>query len=164
VKRSTVCAAIVLSGLAGAAAAQPPAAEQPLAGLEAPASAAPAADEQTQAKRRDPFRPFVLDLRKAGTEPEQLRSPLQRYELAQLTVTAILLDLAPPRAMLQDSAGMGYIVTPGTPIGTHGGVVTAIEPGRVIVEEKTLDFYGKEQVRREVLEFPRETETQAGGQ
>jgi hypothetical protein len=43
-------------------------------------------------------------------------------------------------------------------------VVTAIEPGRVIVEEKTLDFYGKEQVRREVLEISKESEAQGAGQ
>jgi hypothetical protein len=57
---------------------------------------------------------------------------------------------------------MGFIVTPGTPIGRNRGVVTVIEPRRVIVEEKVLDFYGKEQVQRVVLEMPQETEPQRG--
>ena len=57
---------------------------------------------------------------------------------------------------------MGYIVTLGTPIGRNGGVVTAIEPQRVVVEERVLDFYGKEQVNRIVMETPKEG-TELGG-
>jgi len=34
--------------------------------------------------------------------------------------------------------------------------VTAIEPRQVVVEERVLDFYGNEQVRRIVMETPKE--------
>ncbi len=51
---------------------------------------------------------------------------------------------------------MGYIVSIGTPIGPSGGVVTAIERQKVIVEEKVVDFYGNEQVNRIVMETPKE--------
>ena len=51
----------------------------------------------------------------------------------------------PPRAMLQDNSGMGYIVTPGTPIGRRRGVVKSIEPRRIVVEEHVIDYYGREQ-------------------
>ena len=118
---------------------------------EAPPSAPPE-------HRRDPFRPFLLDL-----QPEAARvplTPLQQYELGQLTVSGVVWALNPPRAMLQDNNGMGYIVTPGTPIGRHGGVVRAIEPTRVIVEEKTFDYYGNEQVHETVLELPRDDKPQ----
>jgi Tfp pilus assembly protein PilP len=90
-------------------------------------------------------------------------TPLQQYELRQLTVTAVLWDLKPPVAMVEDSAGMGFIVSPGTPIGNHGGVVTAIEPGRIIVEEKAVDFYGREEVRKVALEIVRSNEPQRVG-
>jgi hypothetical protein len=103
--------------------------------------------------RRDPFRPFTLDLRPEARVPV---TPLQRYELGQLTVVATIWDLSPPRAMVEDSFGMGYIITIGTPIGRNGGVVTAIEPQRVLVEERVLDFYGREQVNRIVMETPKE--------
>jgi len=108
--------------------------------------------------RRDPFRPFLLDLR-----PEVVKvplTPLQQFELGQLTVSGVVWALDPPRAMLQDNNGMGYIVIPGTPIGRHGGTVRAIEPTRVIVEEKTFDYYGNETVRQTVLELPRENKPQ----
>jgi hypothetical protein len=71
-------------------------------------------------------------------------------------------DFTPPLAMLEDELGMGFIVSPGTLIGRLGGVVTGIQPGRVIVEEKMVDFYGHEQVNRVVLEMPREGEPTAG--
>ena len=111
-------------------------------------------------RARDPFRPFTLDLR--PVETDQPLTPLQRYELAQLRVAAILLNLIPPRALLEDNSGMGFIVTPGTPIGRHRGVVAAIEPRTVIVEEKALDFYGREQVNRVAMEMAEESDVQGG--
>jgi len=103
--------------------------------------------------RRDPFRPFTLDLRPEAHVPV---TPLQRYELGQLTVVGTVWDMSPPRAMVEDSFGMGYIITLGTPIGRNGGIVTAIEPQRVLVEERVLDFYGREQINRIVMETPKE--------
>ena len=104
---------------------------------------------------RDPFRPYTFNLHPQQLAHAQL-TPLQRYDTGQLTVAATIWDVSPPRAMLQDSVGMGYIVTLGTLIGPNGGLVTAIEPQRVIVEERVLDFYGKEQVNRIVMETPKE--------
>jgi len=146
-----LCAALLLTVIPAAQAedAAPPAAEQP----------APETDGQPQAPpynpagRRDPFRPFTLDIR---PEARTQLTPLQRYELGQLSVVGTVWELSPPRAMVEDSVGMGYIVTVGTPIGRNGGVVTAIEPQRVLVEERVLDFYGKEQINRIVMETPKE--------
>lgn len=112
---------------------------------------------------RDPFRPFTLDLRPETNENEIL-TPLQRFELAQLRLAGVVLNLRPPRAMLQDSSGMGFIITPGTPIGRRRGVVKSIEARRVVVEEHVLDYYGREQVHQVVIEMPRETKPQSAGQ
>ncbi len=107
---------------------------------------------------RDPFRPFTLDLKPKKVADETFLTPLQRYDLQQLTVVGVLLDLEPPRAMVQDDAGMGYIVTPGTQIGRRSGVVTDVQPRQIIVEETYVDFYGREQVRKAILEMPQEEE------
>ena len=106
-------------------------------------------------QRRDPFRPFTLDMRLRPDLAIQ-QTPLQHYELGQLAVVGTVWDVSPPRAMVEDTTGMGYIVSLGTPIGSSGGVVTAIEPQRIIVEERVLDYYGKEQVNRIVMETPKE--------
>jgi Tfp pilus assembly protein PilP len=98
--------------------------------------------------RRDPFRPFVIDNRRL-----QL-TPLQKYELGQLKVAGVISGPSTPRAMVEDGGGMGYIVTIGTPMGPNGGVVTAILPGRIVVEESVLDYYGKESKHQVVLAVP----------
>lgn len=149
----------------------PSAAERPAPGEQPPAADAPPAEPATDVEprrvatgtsMRDPFRPFTLDLR--PQREEQPITPLQRYELAQLRVVAVVLNLNPPRALLEDSSGMGFIVTPGTPVGRRNGVVTAIQPRRILVEEKAMDFYGREQAKLVVLEMASETEVQGGSQ
>jgi len=131
---------------------------------EAAAAAAAQAMAQALAQRgRDPFRPFTLDLRPETNENEIL-TPLQRYELPQLKLAGVVLNLRPPRAMLQDNAGMGFIITPGTPIGRRRGVVKAIEPRRIVVEEHILDYYGREQVHQVVIEMPKDTRQASAGQ
>jgi hypothetical protein len=115
-----------------------------------------------EGRQRNPFRPFTLDLRpQYSGEP---LTPLERYDLPQLRVAAVLVDLQPPRAMLEDNSGMGYIVTPGTPIGRNRGVVTAIESRHIVVEEKLVDYYGREQTQRVVLEMPKDEEAQRDDQ
>lgn len=114
--------------------------------------------------RRDPFRPFTLDLQHAEAPEAEILSPLQRYEIAQLKLTGLVLDLRPPRAMLQDNSGMGYIVTPGTPIGRRHGVVKSIEPGRLVVEETVLDYYGRQQPHQVVVEMPRDDKKDDSGE
>ena len=146
-----LCAALLLATIPAARAedAPPPAAAQPAQETDGQ----PQAPAYNPAGRRDPFRPFTLDIR---PEARTQLTPLQRYELGQLSVVGTVWELSPPRAMLEDSVGMGFIVTVGTPIGRNGGVVTAIEPQRVVVEERVLDFYGKEQINRIVMETPKE--------
>jgi Tfp pilus assembly protein PilP len=149
----TVLAVSVLVALAGVSGAQAPSVASLPEVLDAPAAEA----AQPITRRRDPFRPFTLDIR--PSEARVQLSPLQRYELGQLTVVGTVWAVSPPRAMLEDSSGMGFIVTIGTLIGPNGGQVTAIEPERVVIEEHVTDFYGKEQVNRVVMETPKEEPT-----
>jgi Tfp pilus assembly protein PilP len=131
--------------------------EPPAVGESAVGEAGAAA--ATHAQMRDPFRPFTLNMRPEA--PVQV-TPLQRFEIGQLTLVATVWEMSPPRALVEDSFGMGYIITLGTPIGPNDGVVRAIEPQRVLVEERVLDFYGKERINQVVMETPREEPNQPG--
>ncbi|MEO8603581.1 MAG: pilus assembly protein PilP [bacterium] len=124
----------------------------PIGGEAAAAAAAAAALGDP---RRDPFRPFTLSLR-TDVEEGEILSPLQRFELPQLRLAGVVLAMHPPRAMLQDNSGMGYIVVPGTPIGRRQGVVKSIEARRIVVEEQVLDYYGNQQPHEVVIEMPRD--------
>lgn len=100
---------------------------------------------------RDPFEPPRLNA------TADARTPLQTYQLGQLKLVGVVAQ--PPegyRAMVEDSAGLGYIITTGTPIGSSGGVVRSIEPRRVVIEESTRDFYGDVKPKQVVMELPQE--------
>jgi Tfp pilus assembly protein PilP len=97
--------------------------------------------------RRDPFRPFTLNTRTHS--PREALSPLERYELAQLKLVGIVWHVREPSAMIEDSAGLGYVVKVGTPIGPNDGKVKAIQPDQIIVEETYVDLFGGKK-RREV--------------
>lgn len=102
------------------------------------------------AGKRDPFlSPFYHQPEQ--TAPEEAKTPLQRFDLGQLKLVGIILEEKEPKALIEDSGGLGYIVTKGTPIGSKGGVIKAIEPKRVVVEEYETDFYGKRQAQEREL-------------
>ena len=111
-----------------------------------------AAYEYEPEGKRDPFRPFALQ---AATPAaiEQL-TPLQRYEIGQLKLVGIVLDVKLPRAMVEDDQGLGFILFPGTPVGPNGGVVTAIQPRQVVVVEWQTDVVGEKHRKEYVLELP----------
>ncbi|MCC6849713.1 MAG: pilus assembly protein PilP [Deltaproteobacteria bacterium] len=100
---------------------------------------------------RDPFTPPRLN------STANARTPLETYQLGQLKLVGVVAQ--PPlgyRAMVEDSAGLGYIITTGTPIGSSGGVVRSIESRRVVIEESIRDFYGDMKPKEVVMELPQE--------
>jgi len=76
-------------------------------------------------------------------DPAEQRTPLQRYEITQLRLVAVIYDTKDPRAVVEDDQGLGYIVHVGTPIGPNGGQVRGIERGRVLITEDSVDYYGE---------------------
>jgi type IV pilus assembly PilP-like protein len=103
------------------------------------------------AAHRDPFRPPRLN------GAAQAKTPLETYQLGQLKLVGVVAQSSEGyRAMVEDSAGLGYIITTGTPIGSSGGVVRSIEPRRVVIEESTRDYYGDVKSKEVVMELPQE--------
>ena len=89
----------------------------------------------------------------AVTRSGEPPTPLQRYEIGQLKLVAIIYDTTQPRAVVEDDQGLGYIVRVGTAIGANGGRVRDIERGRVLIEEDSIDFYGESHVSNVVMEL-----------
>jgi len=58
------------------------------------------------------------------------------------------MDAKDPRAMVEDSAGLGYVVRIGTPIGPNEGKIKDIKAGEVVIEENYVDFYGARKSRQ----------------
>lgn len=109
--------------------------------------------------RIDPFEPF---LRKpeadAPDEKSELarrapRTPLEKIDLSQLRLTAVLRTPTRTKALVQESSGKGYVINEGTYIGNKGGQVSKILKDRMMVEEKYLDVFGKISVREREMKL-----------
>lgn len=108
----------------------------------------------TREGKVDPFEPFlrVPEAKVSESEQEKLhirppQTPLEKFDLSQLKLTAILQAPGRTRALVQESTGKGYIISEGTYIGNKGGQVSKILKDRIVVEEKYLDVLGKPAVR-----------------
>ena len=104
---------------------------------------------------RDPFRPSSIQTRTSSRSKDNL-SPLERFELGQLKVVGIVWDIKEPRAMIEDTAGLGYTILVGTPIGGSEGKVKAINRNQVVVEESFQDFSGKKKTREVLMKLSME--------
>ena len=106
----------------------------------------------------DPFKPLFKEEPKPKAEktrtpkkPERPRTPLERLDLGQLRLTAIVFSETRPRAMVEEDNGKGYVIQIGTPIGLERGQVTAIQRDRIVIEHlKTDDFGNTAPLRREL--------------
>ncbi len=94
--------------------------------------------------KRDPFRSPFLDLvamEEARDRAERL-TPLQKWDLDQLTVRAIISATADPMAMVLDPEGHGHVVRRGVLIGRNWGRVTAIRRECLVITEQMRDATG----------------------
>ena len=106
--------------------------------------------------RPDPFLPFIKEKvlqqdkqqREVEEEPQEQLPGLQGFEPGQLTLVAIVLKRPSPIAMVQDSAGKGYLVEEGSKIG-RTGVVEKITDNTVVIQQATTTW-NKEKLFRQV--------------
>ena len=100
---------------------------------------------------RDPFKSFVAT-RTAATihtsKAPRVKTPLQRYSLDQLKVVGIIAGGIVSKALVEDDAGKGYVVSMGDAVGSEGGKITSIRKDRIIIESTYSDVLGNEKVRR----------------
>lgn len=113
----------------------------------------PETPRYSSAGKRDPFRPLSVKPKASRRARENL-SPLERYEIGQLKLVAIVWDIKEPKAMVEDAAGLGYIVKIGTLIGPNDGKVKAIKPAEVVIEESFTDFYGARKSQEISMKLP----------
>jgi type IV pilus assembly protein PilP len=106
--------------------------------------------------KRDPFRPYFVDVRKEPIDPNRARTELEMFDLEQLRLVAILTGMETPMAMVEDPENKGYPITIGTPIGKNGGRVARITKDDVVVEEEYYNSEGKRILNKVALRLPKE--------
>ena len=111
--------------------------------------------------RSDPFAPFISDKTDEGlnsndiVEGEEQLTGMQLFEPGQLTLVAIVTTPDQKFAMVEDVTGKGYIIKEGTKIGKRG-VVQAIIPNKVIIEETAMTRAGKKLTSNTVMVLRKE--------
>jgi len=141
-------------------------------GLPAPASVSAgakpmivlAAASYDPAGRVDPFEPLFKE-EPAGKatasaipaskikKPRPPLTPLEKVDLSQLALKAVLRTPRGNKALVEESSGKGYIIKKGTYIGTRSGTVVSILKDRVIIEEEFEDALGKVTIQEKELKL-----------
>jgi Tfp pilus assembly protein PilP len=128
------------------------------------ASTSAVGDSYNPEGKIDPFLPLlkdepqkVLPDTKTKKEKREPTTPLERVDLSQLKLTAIIRTPSGFKAMVEEITGKGYIVSVGTYIGIHSGSVTNILKDRIIVEEEVEDELGNFSNRNSELKFQKPT-------
>ena len=116
-----------------------------------PAAAAAVAYHYDPTDKTDPFKSYVR--REVTLQNDETSSPLERFDLSQLTVMGIIWGVDEPRALVKDPTGKGYIVKAGTPIGKNKGRILRIEDNKVVVKETYLDHLDRATTKEVELEL-----------
>ena len=97
----------------------------------------------------------VVAAKKVERKKRKPTTPLERIELSQLSLRAIVRSAQGNKALVEESSGKGYIITKGTFIGVNQGTVIDIQKDRVIVEEEVEDIQGDVTFKTRELRLPK---------
>jgi len=89
---------------------------------------------------RDPFEP-VRDV-----VQEHEATPLERFPVNELRLVATVDGVDPPRALIEDPNGLGFIVRPGITVGTERATIVSIGAGKIVLETTPSDSATRRQV------------------
>jgi type IV pilus assembly protein PilP len=102
--------------------------------------------------KTDPFKPFI---QLSSVKERTFLTPLQKYEISQLKLVAVISTPEGNIALVEDSAGKGYFLKKGTEIGKSDGRVVKILKDRVVIEEVYQDILGKKKTNEISLHLHR---------
>jgi Tfp pilus assembly protein PilP len=92
--------------------------------------------------RRDPFKPLIQEkqviAKKVSGRSEKAKGPLEKYELSQYRLIALMVVKGVPTAMVNAPDGKSYTVKVGEYIGLNDGLVKNIETKIMVIDENGL--------------------------
>jgi len=113
------------------------------------------------AGKSDPFKPF-LQLASARGGSRAVLTPLQKFDISQLKLVAIITTPGGNIGLVEDVTGKGYFLKKGTWIGKNDGKVTKILKDKVIIEEVYQDIFG--QTKTNEISMSLQKELEEGGE
>lgn len=96
--------------------------------------------------KRDPFRSFEFE-RPDRRHDDATRGPLEKFDLGQLDLVAVVWRTDNAKALVMDPSGQSYIVGSGTRIGKNEGRVISIGDNAMVVKETYVDHLGNKSTK-----------------
>lgn len=87
--------------------------------------------------------------------PKRLLTPLEKMDLSQIKLVAVIKMGNQSLAMVEEAGGKGYEVRIGTYMGRNEGRVSAIQQDKLLVKEYYRDYQGKRRERIQEIKFHR---------
>ena len=113
------------------------------------------------AGKTDPFTPLITLVAVSASKPASAGNfqqkpdvpltPLQKLDLTDLNLVAIIASGSNATALVEDSVKNGYIVKEGMFIGKNDGAIKKILSNSIIVEEKIVDPMGNPETKISTL-------------
>ncbi|MBI5328743.1 MAG: pilus assembly protein PilP [Deltaproteobacteria bacterium] len=106
-----------------------------------------------EVKQRNPFKPFITKT----TEKVSVvvpKTPLQKHELDQFKLIAIMWDMNGSIAMIEAPDGKGYSIKKGYLVGNRDGRVKRIDKDKIVVEEKFIEASGETTINEFEIKLP----------
>ncbi|HKL00713.1 MAG TPA: pilus assembly protein PilP, partial [Desulfotignum sp.] len=102
----------------------------------------------------DPFKPLIQEKKEIPVpeiekpeKPQRILTPLEKMELGQIKLVAVVIMDDRKIAMVEEATGKGYEVDIGTYMGKNGGQVVDITFDTVVVKEMVTDYKGNQTER-----------------
>jgi type IV pilus assembly protein PilP len=102
----------------------------------------------------NPFLPLIQEKEERAVvgsvvdeKPKRVLTPLEKMELSQIKLVAVILMENRQLAMVEEATGKGYEVNIGTYMGKNNGQVSKINQSSIVVKEYVKDYKGKLQAR-----------------
>jgi type IV pilus assembly protein PilP len=110
----------------------------------------------TPVGKRDPFRSAYKESKGSVKDADSPRTPLQRFEIDQLKLIAVVTGISRPMAMVETPEGKGFSVKVGTRIGKNFGRIVRIKNKEIIVSEDYRDWNGRKVTNYIHMSFAKE--------
>ena len=118
---------------------------------ELPLSNSFALEPYSSMDKINPFTPLIqtqpketIAVYKGEKKPTRTLTPLEKFDLSQIRLVAVLTAESGKIAMVEEASGKGYVVKIGTYIGKDSGTVVQILTDRIVINEIITDFKGEE--------------------
>lgn len=100
---------------------------------------------------RNPFKPFTVAGIKKIAKPA---TPLQRYQVGQFKLVAVIWGIDPPVGMVEAPDGKGFVVKRGDLIGNRNGRVARVKRNSILIVERYKDHTGRMVTEKLEIKLP----------